>query len=726
MGRARSERTADTAESRYAKNKTAEWILNLLESGSLIDEPLLDCAEWALGNFHGILSRLENSLRAMATKFEISKIYKKLHELRNTGKRSSICGEIIELVEMHACLKIHLLEAVRAECAVAAKIPKEEGAVYHRARQRLQRVFGLRKDACTICEFLFIKNMFRPVESYFEDSLEVFKFAFRKRLADMFRMKHAVLQKYFSELVSWGICDMSSDYCNLADGVDSFWENDLISQAENLFYRPLQGKTLPLERFDVPTEDAAHVMALLETECNFPIHVLLYGEPGTGKTTFARSLARKLNIKAWLVPCNDENGDNSRRAKLRACLNMASKHKNAFVLMDEADRFLDTAGKRDDWKSDDKAWLNEFLEQPGCRVIWIANDIGHIHPSVRRRFSYSVCFKPMDCEERRRIWRGILKEQRASNLMSEEQIKKLAVDYRVSPAIMESATRQAKILSSGRKDFARTAECVLCAHITLARNGMRPRTKSPLSGEYALDGVCLEGSVAEFLEKCRRIDYMMRNDKPLRPGGATMLFYGPPGSGKSALAKYLAREIGRELVVRRASDLLSPFVGMSEHLVAEAFREAEQAILMIDEADSFLYSRDSTARSWENTLVNEFLTSLEECCGFCVCTTNRMNDMDAAAIRRFSFKMSFSYADPEQARALYKSLLAPLVDGMLPKSVETELSILRRLTPGDFHTVKSQYWLAERGEVTHKQLMECLALEERLKQDGKARRVGFN
>jgi SpoVK/Ycf46/Vps4 family AAA+-type ATPase len=403
---------------------------------------------------------------------------------------------------------------------------------------------------------------------------------------------------------------------------------------------------------------------------------------------------------------------------------MAARHKGAFVLLDEADRFLDT-GERYGWKSMDKAWINDFLEQPGRRMIWIANDIEHVHPSVRRRFAFSVHFKPLDCDGRRRVWKNVLKEQHAINRLPEERFKRFAREYPVSPAVVESAVRQAKILSNERFGFAETAERVLRSHVILANDGAKPRVKSPLSGEYALDGVCLEGSVDEFLEKCRRIDALMREGKSIRPGGAAALFYGPPGSGKSALAKYLADELERELVVRRASDLLSPYVGMSERNVSAAFREAEEAVLVIDEADSFLYSRDSSTRSWESTLVNEFLTSLEECRSFCVCTTNRMKDLDEAALRRFSFKVSFGYADVKRAKTLYKTILAPLADGGLPKIIENELACLRYLTPGDFNTVKSQYWLANCGEVTHVQLIESLALEEKLKRDGQARRVGF-
>jgi DNA polymerase III delta prime subunit len=204
-----------------------------------------------------------------------------------------------------------------------------------------------------------------------------------------------------------------------------------------------------------------------------------------------------------------------------------------------------------------------------------------------------------------------------------------------------------------------------------------------------------------------------------------MLFYGPPGTGKSALARYLSEKLDRELVVKRASDILSPWVGMSERQVAEAFRAAENAVLLIDEVDGFLYSREIATRSWESTLVNEFLTALEECKGFCICTTNRMENMDPAAMRRFSFKVRFDYAGPEQVDALYGSLLAPLAPGRLPARLRERLLGLTRLAPGDFNAVRSKYWLSEPGEVTHERLVRDLADEQSLKLERLNRRVGF-
>ena len=219
----------------------------------------------------------------------------------------------------------------------------------------------------------------------------------------------------------------------------------------------------------------------------------------------------------------------------------------------------------------------------------------------------------------------------------------------------------------------------------------------------------------------------MQNDDLVPPGCGTMLFYGPPGTGKTALARYIAQSLNRACIIKRASDLISPWVGSTEQNIAAAFAEAEaeDVVLVIDEADSFIYSRDIATRSWETTQVNEFLTALEECRTFCICTTNRRENLDSAAIRRFSFKVPFTYAKAEQLKTLYGALLAPLVKKRLPENHEAALLGMDMLAPGDFHAVRSQYWLSEPEELSHQTLIHALQQEQKLKLDKQQRRIGF-
>lgn len=72
-------------------------------------------------------------------------------------------------------------------------------------------------------------------------------------------------------------------------------------------------------------------------------------------------------------------------------------------------------------------------------------------------------------------------------------------------------------------------------------------------------------------------------------------------------------ELGLEVIIKRASDLISPYVGETEQNIAEAFSEAKskKAMLIFDEADTFLQNRNNATRKWEISQVNEMLTWME-------------------------------------------------------------------------------------------------------------------
>lgn len=108
-----------------------------------------------------------------------------------------------------------------------------------------------------------------------------------------------------------------------------------------------------------------------------------------------------------------------------------------------------------------------------------------------------------------------------------------------------------------------------------------------------------------------------------------LCLYGPPGTGKTAFAHYLAKQLAKPLIIKRASDLLSPYIGETEMAVAAAFNQAtkQQAILLIDEVDSFLQDRSKARQSWEVSMVNELLTQLEAFDGVFIASTNLMHNL---------------------------------------------------------------------------------------------------
>ena len=137
-----------------------------------------------------------------------------------------------------------------------------------------------------------------------------------------------------------------------------------------------------------------------------------------------------------------------------------------------------------------------------------------------------------------------------------------------------------------------------------------------------------------------------------------MCLQGPPGTGKSAFVRHLAEHLGLEVVQKRASDLMSMWVGGTEQRIAAAFAEARDsgAFLVFDEADSLLADRRFAHRSWEVSQVNEMLTWMESHPLPFACTTNFGEHLDPATLRRFVFKVTLDYLSPAQAECAWPSV----------------------------------------------------------------------
>ena len=177
--------------------------------------------------------------------------------------------------------------------------------------------------------------------------------------------------------------------------------------------------------------------------------------------------------------------------------------------------------------------------------------------------------------------------------------------------------------------------------------------------------------------------------------------------------------------MRRASDLLSPWLGETEQQLARMFREARDqgALLLLDEADSFLRERTGATHGFEVTQVNEVLVQMEAFEGLFVASTNLLGSLDAAALRRFDLKIEFQALGVEQALALLRELVPGEVTGEMLRLARARLAGLDGLTPGDFAAVMRRLGVTGRRPTTEA-LLAGLAAEARLK-PGATRPIGF-
>ncbi|MEO6856437.1 MAG: ATP-binding protein, partial [Rhodoferax sp.] len=169
------------------------------------------------------------------------------------------------------------------------------------------------------------------------------------------------------------------------------------------------------------------------------------------------------------------------------------------------------------------------------------------------------------------------------------------------------------------------------------------------------------------------------------------------------------------------------YVGETEQKMAAMFKEAEaeKAVLLLDEADSFLQDRRGAQRTYDVTEVNEMLQGMERYRGIFVCTTNLLDRIDQAALRRFTFKIQFKPLLRSQRETMF---LVEALGGDAARWSETlhsRLAKLDQLCPGDFAAVKRQVEILDTA-LSPDEFMDQLEAEHRIKPEVReARGMGF-
>lgn len=582
------------------------------------------------------------------------------------------------------------------------------------------KMFGLTDLESELCGFLFCCTTIDNFESYFVDHLKCNTLLKRRYLEAILQCGKNKLKHILSgNMAALEMIENSSGIFRLADDyIDFFDYRENLVQNKKL-YRKILGKTLPLDYHLIDPAQTDHLTKLLKAKGNTPTSILLYGPPGTGKTTFAKSLIQSAGLMGYEVVQGTDNEGGKRRAAIVACLNMTQSSDNSVVVIDEADSVLNTESS---WLSRgetlDKGWLNQLLEKPGTKTIWITNQIDQIESSVCRRFAFSLFFKPFNRRQRIQLWGNIIKKNRVKRFFLQNVVERLASQHKLSAGIIDLAVQKAtQIKPDGKKDFVKAVELGLYSHTSLLNGGEKNVDKEKIEKNYSLEGLNIQGDINAVVTQLERFDSFLRKDAPGKILNMNLLFYGPPGTGKSELARYLANHLDREIICKRTSDLQSKWVGESEKLIKDSFAEAEreESILVIDEADSLLFSRDRATKSWEISFTNEFLTQMERFRGILVCTTNRLKDLDMASIRRFNHKIDFDYLTPEGNTIFYKKMLSPLIFMPVTELDRQAIKGIAMLSPGDFKTVRDRFSFYPEDEISNNILINALQEESRIK-----------
>ncbi|MDO5624686.1 MAG: AAA family ATPase [Pseudomonadota bacterium] len=513
-----------------------------------------------------------------------------------------------------------------------------------------------------------------------------------------------------------------------------------------VFTRPASPSALQSADFAFVGDDVqvlVHMLRRAQATRTQGVNVLLYGPPGTGKTELAKVVAREAGLDLFEVEYADQAGNSlsgrDRYRSMQIAQVFLKGSQQAALLFDEVEDVfppisVDAAGLMARAEQQvmpsaaghsvgGKAWVNQILESNPVPTLWVTNRIEQIDPAFRRRFAYHLELKSPPPGAREQLIRTTLQ----GIAVSDAFVAKLTERKGLTPAQIRTAVRFADLACERATDADSTSADAFEALIERqlknadAALGRRPESAAG-KGRRQVTTYDLDMLHVETRFEIPRIVEALK-----ARGHGALCFYGAPGTGKTALAEHIAQQMDKPLIIKQASDLVSKYVGETEQHMAAMFQEAaeEKAVLLLDEADSFLLDRRGAQRSYEVTEVNEMLQQMERHDGVFICTTNLLDRIDQAALRRFTFKIKFKPLTAAQRERMFiTEALGGNADFLMP-DMRQKLSKLDQLCPGDFAAVKRQVDILATA-LTPEEFMEQLEAEHRIKPEVREQRqMGF-
>ncbi len=405
----------------------------------------------------------------------------------------------------------------------------------------------------------------------------------------------------------------------------------------------------------------AHLRAAVGASA--PVVYMIHGPTGSGKTLQARRAAGSigkglLEWDAGAAPVEEEPFKETIDAALRE-----ARLVGAVPAFDRLHALVAAGDRRIDWLADrlrrhdgpaflmsENAWQPE---RPFEDAAWVDVPLRLPEPSTRRR-----------------LWREAVGE---AFPLPDAEASALAAKFRFTPGRIERTVRTAERLlawergTGAEADSPRDAKALHRAGYMQVRHRLGEKAVK-LEPKFAWDDLIVPDDTKSLLRQaCNRLLY--RNvvfgdwgfERKFAYGkGISMLFTGPPGTGKTMSAMVMAREMDAELYRIDLSRMVSKYIGETEKNLSDIFDEAQLsgAILFFDEADALFGKRSEVKDAhdkYANMETSYLLQKMEEYDGLTILATNFAQNLDEAFTRRIQFIVRYPFPDPAQREQLWRS-----------------------------------------------------------------------
>lgn len=458
------------------------------------------------------------------------------------------------------------------------------------------------------------------------------------------------------------------------------------------FVRPATEAKLSVNQFphvkDITSMTREYLQQSLLTK-KAGANILIYGPPGTGKSQLARALAHELGVELLEISATNLAGSAVapiRRIRSYSIAQSFFGDSTKVLLFDEVEEVFNLIGNDhsdNETAIPQKSFFNALLESNRIPTIWIANSVSRFDPAYLRRFDIALEMPIPPRTQRLSMLQDAFKGAVSNQLMD-----LIAEHEKITPALIDKIAKVTASFESVRTIEEREKRVVQLLNEKLRVQGSR---EISYKCHIAKARLSFDPDLVNCEEGLRQI---VEGLKATRMG--RLCLYGPPGTGKTAFGKWIAKELDLPHLVASGSSLRGMYVGETEKNIAKTFAMAkrEGAVLQLDEADTFLADRSKDLRSHEVAHINEMLVQMENYHGVFIASTNLMDNIDDAALRRFDLSLRFDYLKEDAAVELLHRCAKAFELNVHDERLVARVRCLRGLTPGDFDQV------IRRGQLT--------------------------
>jgi SpoVK/Ycf46/Vps4 family AAA+-type ATPase len=417
------------------------------------------------------------------------------------------------------------------------------------------------------------------------------------------------------------------------------------------------------------------------------------GSPGAGKHLWSHILATRMNRRHLRVELNALVAEyGSLELGLRVVLREA-RLQDAMLCFDGwarliEPRFIDDAPSRKDNgpRLDASRTFQRILggdvdpethrALSGVDLFTLTSEDPLIEPPILERPVKVFALAMPDLNASMALWKHFLPRDRpkAAGLT----VKRLAQSFRLSPGHVQEAIQEA---TAELPDSEPVSYEHLSAAIKRQTRHRLGENASLVQADYAWTDLVVPPDVdlqlRELVGRWRSKSLVFETwglGRRFATGqGISVLFEGPPGTGKTMAASIVAKELDLDLYQIDLSKVINRYIGETEKNLARIFDEAERSrvMLLFDEADSLFSSRTEVKSAndrYANLEVNYLLQRVEHFTGIAILTTNFPTALDEAFRRRIAMRVTFPKPQMEERKRLWdsmltnKSILAPKLD----------------------------------------------------------------